>query len=386
MDRRLNHDAITQALQHKGLTQTQVAERLGITRAAVSKWMRGLAFPRPPELLKLGKLLGIGYGDLVRAPAPTLAEPIIAFRKRAATKTTLQHRERAKDMGRLLRPVVRHLPFNEFISPSRLSEPSLEYGYLQGVVRKLREELKISPSGPIGFEQLIGKFGELQAVIVPVMWGQKDRHENALHVYLPDSKTTWIYLNLDSHLYDFKFWMAHELGHVLAVDLLTSGDEDLAEDFSDAFAGALLFPEPSVGPVYPKYVAATTVQQRISLLLEVAEAYVISPNTVYRQLESYHKAKEANVEFPALTPKTLFSAISLFKRRSRCVSEQLFKEGKPSAAEFLKVCSGVFKTPAFAALAGYMKEVPVNDSTLSQMLDIPLVDARELRASFTVKA
>jgi hypothetical protein len=92
------------------------------------------------------------------------------------------HISRAKEMGRLLKPLVPYLPFD---------------------------------------------------------WGKKGRHENALHIFLPDFMTTWVYLNLDVTVHDYKFWMGHELDHGLAPEL--TGDE--AEDFADAFAGALLFPE-----------------------------------------------------------------------------------------------------------------------------------------------
>jgi Zn-dependent peptidase ImmA (M78 family) len=49
--------------------------------------------------------------------------------------------------------------------------------------------------------------------------GEKKRHENALHILLPAEKVTFIYLNLDTHLEDFKFWMAHELAHVYTPEL-----------------------------------------------------------------------------------------------------------------------------------------------------------------------
>ena len=43
-----------------------------------------------------------------------------------------------------------------------------------------------------------------------------------------------VLINLDTHAHDFKFWMAHELGHAKAPDL--RGDD--AENFADMFAGA----------------------------------------------------------------------------------------------------------------------------------------------------
>lgn len=46
---------------------------------------------------------------------------------------------------------------------------------------------------------------------------------------LPEEQVTFIYLNLDTRLEDFKFWMAHELAHVYTPDLAgTEFGEDYA--------------------------------------------------------------------------------------------------------------------------------------------------------------
>ncbi len=378
MERQLNRPLLEQTLAAKGFTQTSVAEALGLTKAAVSKWLTGKSFPRPPELLKLGKLLGLGYADLVASdPAPD-HEPLIAFRKRASTKTTATHVAQAKEMGRLLAPVVRHLGFNEFLSPRRLKQPSLDYNYLQALAAEVRRDLKLDPAGPVKFTDLIDKFAEMQAVIVPVLWGQKTRHENALHIYLPESKTTWIYLNLDSHVHDFKFWMAHELGHVLAVNLLESGDTELAEDFSDAFAGALLFPEPAAQEVYERYMLSRSTRARIAVIMAAAEAYVISPYSVHAEVKNYAAAR-TSVPFPELPANAFFAALADFNKRFVSVSESLFDGEKPSADHFMRVSAEVFKTPIFAALGSYLKEAPQSDTLVSRILDVPLPDAKELR-------
>ena len=75
MERTLNLSAVDAAMSSKGFTQTSLAERLGVTKAAVSKWLTGKSFPRPPELLKLGKLIGLSYGSLVTAAAPEPTPP-----------------------------------------------------------------------------------------------------------------------------------------------------------------------------------------------------------------------------------------------------------------------------------------------------------------------
>ena len=379
MERQLNRELMEQTMASKGLTQSALADKLAVTKAAVSKWFVGKSFPRPPELLKLGKVLGLGYAQLVQAATPAANEPLVAFRKRASTKTTAEHIDHAKEMGRLLAPVVEHLPFDRFISPGRLRNPVLDYGYIQALVIELRKDLKLEPTGPIAFTDLIGKFKELQAVIVPVMWGKKERHENALHIYLPDSKTTWIYLNLDSHLHDFKFWMAHELAHVLALDLLKPETMEQAEDFSDTLAGALLFPEAAAKPVYERYMKTRGGALRVEVVVEAARAQVISPNSVYKQIEAYARAYD--LPFETLAQGTFFAAVTKFNKSYPTISADLFKGEKPSADHFMRICAEVFKTPFFVALAAYLRGTPQGDGLISRILDVPLSDAKELRSA-----
>ena len=50
----------------RGLTQTQVADRIGVTPQAVSKWERGLACPDLVCLDELSDLLGISIDVLLR--------------------------------------------------------------------------------------------------------------------------------------------------------------------------------------------------------------------------------------------------------------------------------------------------------------------------------
>ena len=50
-----------------GMTQEFVAESMGVSRQAVSKWENGTADPSTSNLLKLAKLFGISPEELIRA-------------------------------------------------------------------------------------------------------------------------------------------------------------------------------------------------------------------------------------------------------------------------------------------------------------------------------
>ena len=52
--------------QRCGMTKEYVAEALGVSRQAVSKWETGAAEPSTSNLLALAKLYGVDAGELLR--------------------------------------------------------------------------------------------------------------------------------------------------------------------------------------------------------------------------------------------------------------------------------------------------------------------------------
>lgn len=372
MEKILNQDAIQLKCEEHGLSQSSIAEQLGVTRAAVSKWFKAKSFPRPAELLKLGRLLGLKHNELVESTALSVEEPMVAFRKRAACKTTDKHVTRAKEMGQLLRPLAAYLDFDPFIGPPSLKTPSTNYPYLQALAKKVRQELKLGEDSCIEFSDLIEIFHKHQAVIVPTLWGKKSKHENALHIYLPDSKTTWIYLNLDVELHDFKFWMAHELGHVLTVDLLEAKRYEEAEDFADQFAGALLFPETTAKNCLLNYRRLRSDKSRLKLICEQASTYQISPYSVYLETEKYANAHQQ--AFEPIPQSLLHSGITAFNKNFPSLSEILFDGKTPNADHFMRIAQENFATDIFKALGEYIKERSPSPTLIASILSVSPMD------------
>ena len=100
---------LQEAAESKGLNQSAIAKALGVTRASVSKWYKGKSFPRPAELLALGRILKLRHQELVQHMIPQ-EQPLVAFRKRASCKTTEEHIARAQNMGRFLKSLVGYPP------------------------------------------------------------------------------------------------------------------------------------------------------------------------------------------------------------------------------------------------------------------------------------
>ena len=381
MQKRLNTDAAQQAIDKAGLTQTAVADALGVSKEAVSQWLKAKSFPRPNKLLQLGKLLGLSFDELVIRDEPNA--PKIAFRKRAGTKTKDHHIEKAQEIGRFLRHLVPYLPFNTLAMPPVLKSPCCDYEYLRRVAAKVREDIDLGPVDCVQFSHLIRHFSELQAVVIPVMWGAKKRHENAVHIHLPDSGSTWIYLNLDTNIHDFKFWMAHELGHCLSPSL----EGDVAEDFADAFAGSLLYPYELAEKAYVSINSQASSAAKIAHVIDLADQLTISPWTVIGQVNKY--AEFTGQPEIKLSQSAFPGAVTNFNKKYKNLSGALYEDtelneqGQPSAHDYIVVADGAFETPFFELLRQYLKEHGKGPGFVQTVLDIPLLDARSIHAELT---
>ncbi len=64
------HEVFTRLRQQAGLSQSEVAERLFVTRQAVSRWERGETLPEVETLQALSKLFGVSINTLLGSPGP----------------------------------------------------------------------------------------------------------------------------------------------------------------------------------------------------------------------------------------------------------------------------------------------------------------------------
>ena len=58
----------------RGMTQQELADRLGVTNKAVSKWETGEAFPETAQLVPLSDIFGVTVDDLLRGKTEPLRE------------------------------------------------------------------------------------------------------------------------------------------------------------------------------------------------------------------------------------------------------------------------------------------------------------------------
>ncbi|MHB8091692.1 MAG: helix-turn-helix domain-containing protein [Syntrophales bacterium] len=371
-NRKLNINKIEESAERLGFNKSKLASIVEVSRETVSQWFKGEKFPRPDKLLKLSMALGLNFNEIVSS-LPSENEPIVAFRKKGNHKITDQYLEEARDTGRILSNLIPYLPFDRLSRPKTLIHPQLDYPYVQQVAKKIRNQIGKAPNEAIEFEDLINFFNDLNAVIIPVLWGSKDRHENALHIYLPESMTTWIYLNLDCNIHDFKFWMAHELGHVLAPEL----HDDKGEDFADAFAGALLVPEEIAASEYPHLRKIDKISYQINYIKSVAERLCVSPLTVYLEINKYaQQCKLPNIDLA--DHQEIYKANTNFNKTFKTISECLFKDKTLAPDQYIRSATDHFGSPFFGSLKAYIKESRKPAGFVQSILRMSLLDARNI--------
>lgn len=69
MENKSMGEIISTLRREKGMTQKQIADQLGITDKAVSKWERDIAFPDTATIPKLAEILGVSVEELLNAKA-----------------------------------------------------------------------------------------------------------------------------------------------------------------------------------------------------------------------------------------------------------------------------------------------------------------------------
>lgn len=367
--KQLHIAALDAALQQQGLNDKQLAETLGVSRQAVSKWRSGLAFPRPAVLLRLAKLLKLSFGDLVKADAPT---PVVAFRKKAGAKTTEAHLQKGQRLGGLLRPLIPYLQLPSLdvtrIAPARLDPESI-----QAAAERRRRAMGLADDAVVENADLVRALANNGALLVPVHWGEHGRHENAMHIELPECAVTFIYLNLDCRLYDIKFWIAHELAHTLTPDL--SGTNE-GEDFADQFAAAFLVPAASAVRILTETQGRSGAQQ-LESVCNIAHHLGVNPLTVF------YRANDcaARCGLSPLSIEEKFIHQINAKNNAQTLAAHLWPEGAPSAQVYVRDVSDRFQTDMFAALRRMLRDGKGDAGYVQQVLDVPRADAEALAAA-----
>jgi len=178
----LNVTSVQKAMENNGLSGRKLAEHLNVSPQTVANWLSSDTFPHPSQLLKLALRLRIEFEELVIKGTPDKYEPRVAARARLNRVLSDATLAKFKGMGKLLEQMAGYLPFDTLESPPRLTNPVTDALYLQQVSQKVRSDIGRDTVEPVKFEDLVDRFAKHNAVLIPVLWGKKEGHENAIHV------------------------------------------------------------------------------------------------------------------------------------------------------------------------------------------------------------
>jgi len=334
----------TNKLSERGMNASSVAKRLNVSRECVSKWLNGESMPKPDKLLQIGLILGVAYNELVTRFGDS-AMPIVHFRKKQNRKQSDDDKIATDAMADFVRRIARYSTTNAGISIAPLDNPKPDFEYAAMAADYFRKQLNLPRI--LRSSDLVRWFKLFRINLIPAFWGDEKYYGNALRIYFPEEKSTWVVLNLDSKVTDFLFWMAHEIGHSITPSL---HDQD-SEDFADNFAQSLLFPSCEADALYR---TIGTKKEVLPIILATAKNWNVSPYTIYKSLAQ--AGKRCGLSPSRLPPaKTVMGAANRHAAKET-VAQIVFRSDQPSSADFVRKSEKWLETDFFKALSAYLAQ------------------------------
>jgi transcriptional regulator with XRE-family HTH domain/Zn-dependent peptidase ImmA (M78 family) len=366
----LNLEKIKTSMQRLGLNQIALARDCSVSKEAVSNWLSGESIPRPNKLKALAAALQVKIEHLIISDSAE--EPVVAYRMRRNRPATGIALEAAQDQAYHLQQLVPFILRETVFAPPVLETPRLDDDYIREAARQVRARNGIAMTAPLSRDELLALLHDFGALLVPVPWGkERDGHENALSVYLPESKTSWVVFNLNAKNDDFNYWLAHELGHCYTLHALQGDD---GEEFAERFAQELLFPLEAAAEALRLINSATSKREQANWF---AGKYEVSVVTILKQAD--RAAALAGLDPTGLQTKSFWASWNSTRHLVPSVAQVLFGHETLTAAEYVVKCEQKFKTPVFRTIARWQQqEGGRSPSFIASTLNIELGLAFEL--------
>jgi len=363
----LNIHAIEAAMLKLGLNGTTLAEACGVSKEATSNWLKGESIPRPSKLTRLAAALSLPVESLLQIVEPT--QPVFAYRTRLNKPVTGLLRESAEDQARHLEQLLPFVEVDSEFEPPMLKNPSLEEERIRKAANAVRASVGLGHMDVLSNSQLENLFRTFGAILVPVLWGlNKEKHENALTVFLPESKTSWVVFNLGCKQDDYKYWLAHEYGHCLTLHGLPEEDGEI---FSEKFAQHLVFPDEVAHECLEKIRANGEGAKTIK---GYAENYGISVITVLRAVDRL--SEQLFGEKTGLGVPRFYALWKASRDVVPSMAYEVFGTDSPSSPDYIEKTESRYKTKVFEALQNFQAtEGGRNPAFIANALKIGLGDA-----------
>lgn len=236
---RIDPDGLKALFHDRGLTLENVGEAIGVSKQALSDWLKNSAMPAR-RLYELTDALRLDESERRRFYVPAFSEPQVLFRTWANAKATPEQREKAALAGKIetvhaatvaparevqLPTIRRDASVSEaaHILDKFLGFPASQLHDLQVAIPRLAE---------LGIRVVFADLGEKNA-------GRKESKE-AQAAYITDDKCHVIVINWFEKREDVAWRIIHELTHALRRD--REGGDSEQETFANAVANNLMTP------------------------------------------------------------------------------------------------------------------------------------------------
>lgn len=344
----LDTKLISGTLKKLGLSQANLATECGVSKEAVSNWLSGESIPRARKALALADALGLSLDEIFSAENDASEKPVIAYRMRNNRALSLAAQTAGEEIGRHLKQLLPLTGPNSAFSPRHLVNPRLDDDYIAGIASATREQLGLTDIEPITCNHLINLFHSFGAFLIPVFWGEnKDGHENAMSVYLPDSKSSWVLFNLGCRFDDLSYWLSHEFAHCLTLHTMQGDD---GEKFAERFAQSLLFPQKIAEEAL---IAIRQAKKPLAVARQLAETHNISVVAVIKAIDRIAKL---HGEAPTGLGTSIFYAKwKAEKSTTPTVAKGLFGAENLDLRNMMSKSEHHFQTPIFRALAKWQR-------------------------------
>jgi transcriptional regulator with XRE-family HTH domain len=236
-------DKLKQLVNVAGYTQAQFSERIGVSRQTFSDWCNGQV-PKGSHLLKIGQLLNVDADALFAEDPERLARAAVpVHRKKGSAKVTpevqsLSHRLALDYLGVIAPQTV------PILTPqARCQVPDLATVPL--LARELRDLAGLADSArPMDYKEAFSLMRRLGICIVFRHFPEEIRSHYAFYTVLNGQRV--VFVNTGTHLLDLIFPLIHEAVHAVRDLPPTEGFDQDEEDFCDAVANAVQFPDPYI--------------------------------------------------------------------------------------------------------------------------------------------
>ena len=191
--------------------------------------------------------------------------------------------------------------------------------------------------------------------------GRCEEFCNALEITDNNTKITFLFINLNSRTEDFKFWLLHEIFHIL-------GFKD--ESSADFLAGEVLFSKSNALQLLENINGKDNTSQA-KQIITYAKQLGISTYTIHKTLASIIKKTASNVN---LVP---YNKIAIINNNASV--DYYLGEDEITAKEYFRKCKIEFNSNFFEYVAEYIKDN--QDTTphfVRKLLNIAMEDAVEI--------